>query len=319
MHGCRIRVRTQALVLAAAVGAFLANAPSAAGQLELGVMQGTVTDEEGRPIEGAVLKLRDPGRGRVYEIKSDKNGKFYRRGLPPVEFEFTLEKDGYQPLKDKVQVAAGRDDRRFDFKLVKAAPQGAEEFVKGVEAFKTGDAEKAVAFFEEAARKAPEAPEVHVNLALAYLRVKRHDDAIKELEKAAALAPNEPRTLFQLGGAYVDAGKYDKAAEALEKGLTLQPDLSDTLAFESTVTLGAVYFAQGKIEEAIARFEKAQAVKPDAPGPKLGLAKCAFSKGDVEKALKMLKDVVATAPGTPEATEAEAFIKALEKKDRPAA
>jgi len=83
------------------------------------------------------------------------------------------------------------------------------------------------------------------------------------------------------------------------------------------VTLGAVYFAAGDNERAIARFEQALAARPDAPAPKLGLAKCAFSKGDVDQALRYFKDVAASAPGTPEAAEAEAFIKEIEKKKGP--
>ena len=86
----------------------------AGAQMELGVMQGTITDDGGRPLEGATVRLRDLERGRETTFKSDKNGRFYRRGLPAVEYEMVVEKDGYQPVKDKVKLVAGTD-RRFDF------------------------------------------------------------------------------------------------------------------------------------------------------------------------------------------------------------
>ncbi len=57
---------------------------------------------------------------------------------------------------------------------------------------------------------------------------------------------------------------------------------------------------------------------PDAAAPKLGLGKCAFSKGDVDQALQYFKQVVSSAPGTPEAAEAEVFIKELNKVKMPA-
>ena len=208
-------------------------------------------------------------------------------------------------------------DQRFTFKLAKASPEGAEEFVSGVDAFNRGDMQAAVQAFEAALLKAPDAPEVRVNLAMTYMRLSRHDEAIAQLEQAADLAPKEPRVLFQLGNAYVEAGTYDKAIDALEQGLAAQPDLADALVYEATVTLGAVYFAAGDNERAIARFEQALAARPDAPAPKLGLAKCALRKRDVEKALRLLEQVVASAPGTPEAAEAAAFIKEL-KKSAPA-
>ena len=162
-------------------------------------------------------------------------------------------------------------------------------------------------------QKAPDLPEIRVNLALAYFRLQRTADAVAQLEKAAALAPDSPRVLFQLGGAYVEMQALDKAAAAFEKGLAKQSDASDPLVLEATTTLGAVYFAKGENDKAVAQFDKALAAKPDNAAAKLGLGKVYFSKGDVAKALELFQQVVASAPGTPEAAQAEAFIKELKK------
>lgn len=317
MRGNR-RVSSRAAVVLA-MGVLLGGFPvRIAAQMELAVIKGTVRDDEGRPLEGVSFRLKDLSRGREFVIKSDKEGRFYRRGLPAVEYEIAAEKPGYQPIQDRIRLAAGVD-RQFDFKLAKASPAGAEEFAEGAAAYEKGDAAAAAASFEAALAKAPDVPEVRINLALAYLRLKRTEDAIAQLEKAAALAPDNPRVLFQLGGAYVDARQNDRAIDAFTRGLARQADLADPLAYEATVTLGAVYFASGRNDEAIATFEKAIAARPDAPAPKLGLGKAAFSKGDVPLALKHLQDVVTTAPGTPEATEAAAFIKEVEKLKKPTA
>lgn len=304
-----------ALVGAVALGF---GATVASSQIELAVIQGTVVDDAGRPLEGVTFRIFDVGRGRDFIVRSDKNGRFYRRGLPAVDYELTVEKQGYQPIHDKVKLSAGID-KRYDFKLVKAAPEGAEDFAKGVEAFSRGDNQAAARAFEETLKKAPELLEVRVNLALTYLRLSRTADAVAQLEKAAELGPDKPSVLFQLGEAYVEMKELDQAIAALEKGLAKQQDLSDPLALEATITLGAVYFAKGKNDEAIARFEKALAVRPDAAAPRLGLGKCYFSRGDLDKALDAFRRVVSTAPGTPEASEAERFIKALAKPQIPGA
>ena len=73
------------------------------------------------------------------------------------------------------------------------------------------------------------------------------------------------------------------------------------------------YFVAGKIDESESRFGAALTAKPDSAAAKLGLGKCAASKGDTDKALQYFQQVIATAPGTPDATEAEAFVKALKK------
>ena len=59
--------------------------------------------------------------------------------------------------------------------------------------------------------------------------------------------------------------------------------------------------------------EKALAAKPGAPAPTLGLGKVYFSKNDVAKALQLFEQVAAQ-KGTPEAAEAEVFIKELKKQ-----
>jgi tetratricopeptide (TPR) repeat protein len=307
----RMFVQRVVSVLVVAGTAFVA-ALAAAGQMELAVMQGTVKDDAGKPLEGVTFRIKDLGRGREITIKSDKDGKFYRRGLQAVEYELVVEKEGYQPINDKIKLTAGTD-RRLDFKLAKAAPEGAGDFAKGVEAYNRGDHAAAVQAFEAAVQKAPELPEVRVNLALAYFRLQRTADAVAQLENAAALAPDSPRVLFQLGGAYVEMQSLDKAMAAFERGLAKQSDASDPLVWEATVTLGAVYFAKGENDKAIAQFEKALAAKPNAPAPTLGLGKVYFSKGDVAKALQLFQQVAASASGTPEAAEAEVFIKELKK------
>ncbi len=286
----------------------------AIAQMELGVMTGTVTDEAGKPLDGATIRLRDLERGRETVFKSDKNGRFYRRGLQAVEYEMVVELDGYQPVKDKVKLVAGTD-RRLDFKLAKSAPAGAEEFAAGIAAFNKGDNAGAAKAFEAALAKAPNLPEIRVNLGLAYLRQGRTADAVAQLEQAAALGAGTASVQFQLGAAYVEMQALDKAVTAFEAGLSRQPALTDPLAYEATVTLGAVYFAKGQNDKATAQFEKALAVRPGAAAPTLGLAKVHFSTGAVDKALALFDRLVAEHPGTTEAAQAAAFIKELRKGD----
>lgn len=297
--------------LAIVAALFGSAAIPAFAQMDLGVIQGTVKDEAGQPLEGVVIRLKDATRGRETELKTDKAGKFYRRGLPAVEYELAVEKAGYNPIHDNVKLSAGVD-KRYDFKLVKGAPEGAEEFSRGVAAFNRGDNQGAVEAFEATLRKS-DLPEVHVNLALAYMRLSRRAEAVEHLEKARVLAPDKPGVLFQLGEAYIETQQYDNAIAAIEGGLAKTPSATDPIALDGTVTLGAVYFAKGDNDKAITAFEKVLSLKPDAAPARLGAAKAYFSKGDVAKALEYFKQVVATSPGTAEAKEADTFVKAIEK------
>lgn len=294
--------------------ALLAGVTPAAGQMELAVIVGNVVDEGGQPLEGVTVKLRDLERGREVTLKSDKTGRFYRRGLQAGEYNIIVEKSGFQPINDKLKLAAGTD-RRFDFKLARATPEGAVEFTNAVAAYNAGRNEEAAQGFEAAIAKAPELPEIRVNLALAYLRLNRTTDAVAQLEKAASMAPNEPRVLFQLGGAYIDMKEFDKAIAAFEKGLKTPEVGNDPVVYEARVSLASLYFSKGQVDEAKATYEQALAANPTGASARLGLGKVAFNKGDVEKALQLFREVVTAAPGTPQAAEAEGFIAALTKKD----
>jgi tetratricopeptide (TPR) repeat protein len=301
-----------ATIIATGVALLISAAP-AAGQMELAVIVGNIQDEGGQPLADVTVTLRDLERGRETKLKSDKTGRFYRRSLQPGEYNIVVERAGYQPINDKIKLVAGTD-RRFDFKLAKATPEGAVEFVNAVAAYNRGDNEAAAKGFEEAIAKAPELPEIRVNLALAYLRLNRTADAVAQLEKAASIAPDDPRVLFQLGGAYIDLKQFDKSIAAFEKGLAKPAAANDPVVYEAMISLGSLYFSAGRIDESKETYEKALAANPAGAAAKLGLGKVAFNKGDVEQALRRFREVVASAPGTPQAAEAEGFITALTKK-----
>jgi Tfp pilus assembly protein PilF len=281
-------------------------------QMELAVMQGVVRDEAGQPLADVSFRIRDVDRGREVVVKSDKSGRSYRRGLQAVEYELTVEKEGYQSIKDRVKLTAGMD-RRFDFKLVKAAPAGAGEFAEGVKAFNAGNFAAAATSFEAAVQKQPELPELRVNLALAYYRLSRTPDAVAQLEKAASLAPNDPHVQFQLGSAYVELKDLPKATAALEQGLARVTDTKDPLVFDAHITLAAVYFASNAPDKAQQQYEQALALRADAPAALLGLGKVQFSRNNPKEALATFERLVAAHPGTPEATEAQTFISELKK------
>jgi tetratricopeptide (TPR) repeat protein len=297
--------------------ALLTGATVAFSQGAEGVVQGTVTEEQGgAPLADAAIRLKDATLGRSFTTRTDKNGRFYKRGIPGSEYDVTVEKDGYKPLQEHLRVAAGAE-HRFHFKLAKADPLGAKEFAEGFGAFNRGDNEGAVKAFLAALEKAPDLPEIRVNLALAYLRLSRKAEAVAELEKAAGMAPDNPRVQFRLGGAYVEMQELDKALTAFESGLARSPDPKDAMAWEATVTLGAVYFAKGDHEKSIAAFDRALAARPGAAVATLGLAKAYLSKGETPKALPLFEQVATSAAGTPEAAQAEAFLAELKKAKPP--
>jgi tetratricopeptide (TPR) repeat protein len=281
-------------------------------QSELGSFQGTVKDDQGQTLEGATLYLKDLARGGEVSFKTNKKGFFYRRAIRPSEYELIIEMEGYQPFQDRLRFRAG-EEKRLDFRLGAATSPAEEAFQQGLTAFNEGDYEKAAEAFEKAAQLAPDAPEAHANLGLAYLQLSRTEEGIGELEKAVALKPEQFTTQVQLASAFAQAGQLEKSVTAFEKALENAEDLSDPASFEATLNLASLYFAVGRVEEASATYERALAAQPESPDALLGLGKCHFNQGDEQKALDYFERVVSAAPDSRHATEARAVIEQFEK------
>jgi tetratricopeptide (TPR) repeat protein len=92
--------------------------------------------------------------------------------------------------------------------------------IASVEA-KRGNAERALAPAEEAARLAPNVPAAHLILGRALLEVGDTARAVQELEKGAALAPESADIQFALARAYKRAGREEDAEKARQEFLRL--------------------------------------------------------------------------------------------------
>ena len=271
-------------------------------QMELAVMQGTVTDEAGQPLDGVTIRIRDPERGRDIVVKSDKDGRFYRRGLQAVEYEMVVEKEGYQPINDKVRLTAGTD-RRFDFKLAKAAPAGAGSSPTAWRRSTRATSPRRRKRSRRPWRRRRTCPSLRgqpgARLFAAVAAAPRPSPA---RTGGGARPRRDDRDLqFQLGRAYVDMKDLDKAMAAFE------PGSGEATGPEGSARLRGGGHARRGVLRAKARrqgrraFEKALAAAPRQPRPTLGLAKVHVSKGEVDKALALFDRVVAAPPGTPEA------------------
>ncbi len=98
-------------------------------------------------------------------------------------------------------------------------------------------------------------------LSLAYLgdteiRLKRPDDAVKDLERAVQIQPSIPIAHLDLGILYGDQGRKDDALRELKAAVKLSPN--DSMVHWR---LGRFYQSVGQKQEAKAEFEKTQSLQ----------------------------------------------------------
>ena len=130
---------------------------------------------------------------------------------------------------------------RLEGLLRKQQPDRAEFYFVLAEAYsKTGDAERAIAAYEQALRRAPGYLPALQNLGGTLLRSGRLAEAVEVLQRAIANAPSDSSVLVDLGSAYLQQQSWRDAAQAARRALEQNPDLP-----QAANNLGLALYAHG--------------------------------------------------------------------------
>jgi tetratricopeptide (TPR) repeat protein len=274
------------------------------------VVQGVVTDEEGKPVKDARLTFSDPERGLKFVLKTDKNGKFIKVGIPPTTYKIIVESEGFLPLESAARIRFGmRESVEVKLKKAVSVPDKDEDMAAGSELFKAGKYDEAAERFRKVIERYPENYEGYFNLGLTLLKKGEVDPAIAALEKAAELNPQSVESLFALGECYFAKGEIEKAEQSFSRAIALNPE--SPLAHYN---LGLVFYKLGKNEEALAAFEKSIALKPDNASAHYQAGLAAIRLQSFEKAIKSFEEFLRLEPNAPEANQVKTMIEELKKQ-----
>jgi tetratricopeptide (TPR) repeat protein len=100
---------------------------------------------------------------------------------------------------------------------------------KGVGALLKNNIDQAISCFKEASNLNPKNSAAHFRLGMAYLHLKKAQDALYELQKAAELRPYVGFYRLYLFHVYRQLGENEKAIEELSKAISLDPGIEATL------------------------------------------------------------------------------------------
>ncbi|MFP4081150.1 MAG: tetratricopeptide repeat protein [Candidatus Aminicenantes bacterium] len=274
------------------------------------VVRGTVTDQEGNPLEEAKITFLDPARGLKFNLKSDKNGKFIKVGIPPTVYQITVELEGYYTLQSQARIRFGQEEQ-LNIKLEKIPPSIDEDrdLAAGIEFFEQGQYDQAVACFKKVIEKFPGNLSAHYNLGLTYLRKGEIDQAITVLEKAVELNPEVVEVYFALGESYFSKGENEKAKEIFSRAIEIQPDNP-----QAHYNLGITYYKYDKLEEALASFKKTIQLDPGFSSAYYQAGLTLIKKGEHEDAIHYFEQFLSLEPDAPEADQIQAMIEELKKQ-----
>ena len=187
------------------------------------------------------------------------------------------------------------------------APKAKEEFDKALKALNDDKLDQAEKNLDEAAKLAPNHPDVLYLQGVVYLRKSSFAKAQAVLETAMQLDPNNPRALSALGMAYVDQGNYEKAVPILQRSLQLEPG-----AWDAHWTLAKAYYHAAQYDGALKESQEAlNNSHGAAPEIELLVAQSLTAVGRYDDAAQTLRSFIKNHPKDPGAERAHRWLDRL--------
>ena len=131
----------------------------------------------------------------------------------------------------------------------------------------------------------------HMVLGNALLRKGNADAAIAHYQQALQINPNYARAYNNLGITLLQKGKVDEAITHYQQALKIEPDY--TQAHEN---LGNALFQKGRVDEAITHYQRALQIYPDYEEAHYNLGNALFQKGRVDEAISQYQEALQINP-----------------------
>jgi tetratricopeptide (TPR) repeat protein len=290
------------LLLAALLFASVAGAQSWRGMAH---MNGKVTDEDGKPLEGVVVKLTLPGAGGT-ELKSNKKGEWEAGGIARGAWQVDFELSPYEARRITVSVGELSRIPPVEIKLKLDINEAIRiEVVKAGELIGQGKYAEARACYEAVIKKYPNAYRLEPYIARTYYLEKNYDEAIKHMKVAIEKDPSDLENKLRLGNILMETGRMDE-------GRVLLATVDDSAVKDPAifVNVGISLMNQNKADEALPYFEKAVKNFPEKGDGYYYRGLIRLQKGDTEGTKADFKKFIELSPNAPEAAAAR---KALEQ------
>lgn len=211
-------------------------------------IEGDVKGADGKPLQGALIKIERQDTKGSFKMKTDKKGHYSYATLPAGKFRVTLEVDGQDQASKDVQTNyTTAAEANFDLqanaakaKSPVAAPapgqQVSEEDLRKMSPAQRAEYEQKLKD-QQAAQAKSKALNDSFNAGKEAMLAKNWGDAITSFQKAGELDPSQPAVWGSLAEAYSERSKTRTGADK-----------------------------QADLDQAVASYQKVLAIKPDDPG-----------------------------------------------------
>jgi tetratricopeptide (TPR) repeat protein len=290
---------------------------------QTGRIQGKVTDEADKPVDGAkiaVSSIPDNG-GQKWEATSDKNGNYIIGTLPKSgQYLVRAEKTGVGVDEARAAVRLG-NFTSLNFKLSTKARVSDEQAAKnvaikkffddGVAKATAGDHQGAVDAFTQAAAGMPSCSDCFYNIGVSQSQLKNYDAAEAAYKKAIELRAAYPEAYNALAALYTIEKKMDLAGAASAKAAELSTSAAGGGSPDSLFSAGVGLWNANKFAEAQAAFEGALKSDANYAEAHFMLGKVFLNLGKLPEAAAEFQAYLKLAPTGKNAAEAQTTYDAL--------
>lgn len=293
-------------------------APAAA---QMGRVSGFVREEGGQPLKGATVVAENPANGLSFTATTDDKGRFIMLGLGAGLWRFAAQAPGHAAQGGEMSVRVGSPNPPLTFSLKKhgVAAFGAlggisgkdlqDDLAKAGDLFERQQWDEAISAYRDIMNRSPTA------LSVIYLQIAAAHRAKNDLGAALAaygallkIDPDNQKALLGIAAIEMERGNEKDAEETLRRAAA-QPSAGREVFF----SLGEVKFTRNETSEAARWYQKAADADPSWGKPLYKLGLCAIRSGDTQGAARLMTQVIAVDPISPEAALAKSSLESLKK------
>jgi len=210
-----------------------------------GSIAGKVSSQGGNRVPGQIaVTLRSHEAGVTRSVLTDADGHFEVRGLPPSQYEISIEEAGYEPFRSTAQLDG--DSLNLDLHLIATvSPQN--------------QANAAMVSVREL--RIPSKAQNEFRKGLECLGKSDLPGSLNHFTKAAESFPGYYEAVYHQGVVETNLGQLEKAMQAFQKSV----EMSAGRYARAVLGMGYVLYLEGKAVEAEPILRRGLEVDPNAP------------------------------------------------------
>src|SRR5262245_30589494 len=286
---------------------------------QYGRVAGLVKDESNQPLKGATIIAENPDTAQTFTATTDDKGRFLMIGLRTGTWRFIAQAPGFALEGGSMPIRQGTPNPPITFTLKKtgAAAFGAlggitakdlqSDLTDAEALFKQSRWDESVRAYRSIMEKAPTTLAfLNLQIAAAHRAKKDHASALAAYEAVLKAQPDNEKAHIGIAQTHVERGDRNAAEQAL-----LAAAQRAGAGREVFYQLGEMKRTNNQTDDAANWYRKAAAADPAWGKPLYRLGLSAIQHGDKEGATKLMAQVIAVDPVSPEAALAKSSLESL--------